>query len=86
MNVAHALLIDRGPNALRPTARSVEQAIALLTLSAAVFRAELLLLLAPLVLQSLVCSYTSFTRLVRIGLLSGLFSVGTHAISNAKLN
>lgn len=70
------LCVNRRPNALKPSQPNIHRAIALLVFTAAVFRSEVLLLLGPLALQSLLQGYTSFTRLFQIGLVSGLASAG----------
>ena len=76
VNVASYLLINRNPNSLRPSSASFNTALFLLTFSVVVFRAELALFLGPLALQALVYGHTTFTNLVKIGLVSGLASIG----------
>ena len=76
VNVASYLLINRNPNSLRPPRTSFNTAIFLLIFSIVVFRAELALFLGPLALQALVQGHTTFTNLIKIGLISGLFSIG----------
>jgi alpha-1,6-mannosyltransferase len=78
VNIAHALLLSRAPNATRPTTENVSRAIALLTASVVIFRAELVLLLGPLVLQALWQGWTTLARVVRAGLLSGITSLGSY--------
>ncbi|KAF8895998.1 alpha-1,6-mannosyltransferase subunit [Infundibulicybe gibba] len=75
VNVATALLLNQAPNSHYPSKRKLHTAISLLTLATVVFRAELLLLLAPLVLQSLVQGRTSLRNLFIVGLFSGTVSV-----------
>jgi alpha-1,6-mannosyltransferase len=85
VNVAHAYLLDRAPNATRPSPRGVHVALALLTFTAVVFRSEVVLLVASLALQALVSGWTSFPKVVSVGLVSGLCSVCqfllTHVVS-----
>ena len=59
----------------------MHRAIALLTFATVVFRAELLLLLGPLVLQILVRKYTTLGGVIKIGVLAGGLSVGEHGPS-----
>ncbi|KAI0094379.1 Alg9-like mannosyltransferase family-domain-containing protein [Irpex rosettiformis] len=75
VNVAVYLLWNRYPNAMRPLQRDIHLAIALLTFTAVVFRAEILLLLGPVVLQALWQGYTKFWRVVKVGLISGAVSI-----------
>ena len=74
-NMALRLLIDRAPNSTRPSKSNIHWAIALLTFATVVFRSELLLLLGPLALQAIV-RYTSLTEVIKVGLVSGILSVG----------
>ncbi|KZT01550.1 glycosyltransferase family 22 protein [Laetiporus sulphureus 93-53] len=73
-NVALYLLMNRAPNSKRPSQSAVHRAIALLTFTAAVFRSELSLLLGTLVLQALICRYSTFAGLFKVGLISGICS------------
>ncbi|KAE9400656.1 alpha-1,6-mannosyltransferase subunit [Gymnopus androsaceus JB14] len=75
VNVASALLLSRHPSSTKPSPRSIYTAIILLTSTAVVFRAEIALLLAPLVLQALVLRYISFVQVVKVGMVSGLASI-----------
>ncbi|KAJ3765820.1 Alg9-like mannosyltransferase family-domain-containing protein [Lentinula raphanica] len=59
------------------TSTNIERAIALLVLTAVVFRAEVVLLLGPVVLQSLALGYVGFWRLVWVGIVVGLVSIAT---------
>ena len=74
VNVLWSLLIDRAPRWKRPSAKTLHASIALLTFTAVVFRAEIALLLAPLVLQALLLRYVSFGSVVITGLLSVVLS------------
>ncbi|KAJ3965102.1 Alg9-like mannosyltransferase family-domain-containing protein [Lentinula raphanica] len=63
----------------RGTTRStnIERAIALLVFTAVVLRAEVVLLLGPVVLQSLALGYVGFWRVVWVGMGVGLVSIAT---------
>ncbi|KAJ3916915.1 alpha-1,6-mannosyltransferase subunit [Lentinula edodes] len=74
VNIASALLLSRPPNSLKPSSTNVYTAIALLTSTAVIFRAELVLLLAPLVLQCLILKYVPFGGVVKLGMIVGLVS------------
>lgn len=76
VNFATSLLVDRSPNSRRPSQASLKLSVALLTFTAIVFRAEVVLLLAPLCLQLLFTKRISFLDLMRIGLISGGLSIG----------
>ncbi|KAF7314395.1 Mannosyltransferase [Mycena kentingensis (nom. inval.)] len=75
VNLSAYLLIDRAPNALKPSQKSVSASIALLAFSAVVFRAEIAALGAAFVLQSLYLRHVSFRRAVVVGALSSLASI-----------
>ncbi|KAF9463957.1 Alg9-like mannosyltransferase family-domain-containing protein [Collybia nuda] len=75
VNFATSLLVDRAPNATRPSKHSVEMAIALLTFTTVIFRAEVLLLLGPLVLQCLISRNITILNVIKIGALSGIASI-----------
>ncbi|KAJ6631411.1 Alg9-like mannosyltransferase family-domain-containing protein [Mycena sp. CBHHK59/15] len=75
VNLSTYLLLDRAPNALRPSQSSVNASIALLAFSAVVFRAELAALLAALALQSIYLGHITFWRACVVGVLSTLASV-----------
>jgi hypothetical protein len=53
-------------------------AIALLTFTTVVFRAEVLLLLVPIALQALWLRYITFSNLLVVGIVSGLASLCAH--------
>ncbi|KAH7920957.1 glycosyltransferase family 22 protein [Leucogyrophana mollusca] len=80
VNVAFSVLLNRASNVTKPSPSHVDTALMLLTFTTVVFRAEIALLLAPLALQALVLGHTSFLRLVKVGLLSGLVSVALTVI------
>ncbi|KAI0635529.1 Alg9-like mannosyltransferase family-domain-containing protein [Trametes polyzona] len=73
--LALSFLIDRAPNAVRPSTQNVHRAIALLTFATVVFRAELALLLGPLALHALVRKYTSFGGILKVGVTTAALSV-----------
>jgi alpha-1,6-mannosyltransferase len=85
VNIALYKLWNRAPNAVRPTARSVDLAIALLCFTAVVFRAEVALLLASLVLQVLWLGYVPISRVIKVGFISSLVSVGKPYILYSSL-
>ncbi|KAG1743496.1 glycosyltransferase family 22 protein [Suillus lakei] len=78
VNLGFYALYDRAPHSQYPTRRSVDVAFALLTFTAVVFRSEVALLLAPLAIQALLLRHTSFLRLIRVGFLSGMLSIGAY--------
>ena len=69
VTIALSLLISR-------SSKRTATAFTLLTFTAVIFRAELLLLFAPLALRSLVARQINFWRLVRVGLGAGVVSIG----------
>ncbi|KAF5393293.1 hypothetical protein D9757_000466 [Collybiopsis confluens] len=75
VNISSAFLLSRSPSSTKPSSTSVYTAIALLTFSAVVFRAELALLLAPLTLQALVSRHVSLSGTIQVGLVAGIFSI-----------
>jgi len=76
VNFSTYLLLDRAPNATRPTNKSIKFATASLTFTAAVFRAEVALLLAPLCVQLLATGQIPFRTLLKVGLFVSILSVG----------
>lgn len=78
VNLAFYALCDRAPHSQYPARRSADVAFALLTFTAVVFRSEVVLLLAPLAIQALLLRHISFMRLIKIGLFSGVLSIGAH--------
>ncbi|KAL0067760.1 Dol-P-Man:Man(7)GlcNAc(2)-PP-Dol alpha-1,6-mannosyltransferase [Marasmius tenuissimus] len=75
VNLATYLLANRAPNSQSPTSRSTYIAISLLTFSGIVFRAELALLLAPIVMQSLYQGSCTFGGVVKTGLSTAAVSL-----------
>ncbi|THV06315.1 hypothetical protein K435DRAFT_960579 [Dendrothele bispora CBS 962.96] len=75
VNIAAYLMLERAPQATRPSPSRISTAIALITGAGVIFRSELVLLLGPTVLQSLWKGYISFWDTVRVGLLSALCSI-----------
>ncbi|KAF8055562.1 glycosyltransferase family 22 protein [Lyophyllum atratum] len=80
VNIAIYLLVDRAPNKTKPSQRSLTAAISLLTFTAVVLRAEVLLLLAPIVLQSLLHRNITLIKVIKVGLVSGLLSLALTVI------
>lgn len=76
VNIASFLLVDCAPKAHAPPRRNLAFAIGLLTFAAIVFRAELVLLLGPLVLQSLFLGHISFVEIIKTGVIAGVPSLG----------
>jgi len=76
VNLSTYLLVDRAPNSTKPSPKRVTWALSLLTFTVVVFRAEVLLLLAPLAFQLLYNKWISLLSLAKVGLLSGFFSLG----------
>jgi alpha-1,6-mannosyltransferase len=74
VTIAFSLLID---NEDKPSKRNMNLAIALLTFAAVVFRAEIVMLLAPIALQALYLRHITFLNLFIVGLASGLASLRT---------
>lgn len=76
MNIAISCIVDRAPPSFKRSSNAVATAIAILTFTTVVFRAEVLLLLGPVVIQSLLYRYITLKRVVAVGLISGLSSLG----------
>ncbi|KAI3596152.1 glycosyltransferase family 22 protein [Moniliophthora roreri] len=76
VNLATFFLVDRAPNALAPSPKRVYVAIALLVVTSVIFRAEVALLLGPIVLQYLYYRVCTLPGVIKVGLLSGLCSIG----------
>jgi alpha-1,6-mannosyltransferase len=72
------MLIEQSPHLKKPSKLNVNIAVALLTFTTVVFRAEILLLLIPIALQALWLRYITFSNLLVVGLVSGLASLCTH--------
>jgi alpha-1,6-mannosyltransferase len=77
VNLATYFLINGAPKSTQISSRSVNSAIALLTFTAVVLRAEVALLLGPLALQLLLTNQINFINLIKVGLISGLSSLGS---------
>ncbi|KAJ7736813.1 glycosyltransferase family 22 protein [Mycena metata] len=75
VNLSAYLLIDRAPNTLRPSQKSVSAAISLLVFSAVVFRAEIAALAGAFVVQSIVLGHTSFWRAFKVCAVSSVVSI-----------
>lgn len=77
VNIALYLLLDRGSRAGRTSTTRASWAVVLLTFSAVVIRLEIAGLLGLFVIQILFDGTLSITRLVKVGIISGLVSIGT---------
>ncbi|KAK7033826.1 mannosyltransferase [Favolaschia claudopus] len=75
VNLAAYLLVDRAPNTLKPSQRSITSSIALLVFSAVVFRAELAAFAGALILQYLYLGHLTLRRALTIGTMSTLASI-----------
>jgi alpha-1,6-mannosyltransferase len=80
VNIALSRIIGHNPVSVGQVKRSYKVAIGLLTFTTVVFRAEIALLLAPLVLQSLLTRKLTILEVIKVGLYSGLASIGTMLI------
>ncbi|KAF8635074.1 hypothetical protein AX15_000563 [Amanita polypyramis BW_CC] len=69
-------LVGHNPVSTRLVKRANKMAVALLTFTAVVLRAEIALLLAPLTIQALVTRKLTLLEVIRVGLYSGLASIG----------
>ncbi|KAG1841033.1 glycosyltransferase family 22 protein [Suillus subalutaceus] len=78
VNLGFYALYNRAPQSQFPTRRSADVTFALLTFTAVVFRSEVALLLAPLAIQALLLRHISFTRLISVGFLSAMLSIGAY--------
>ncbi|KAK7027254.1 Dol-P-Man:Man(7)GlcNAc(2)-PP-Dol alpha-1,6-mannosyltransferase [Paramarasmius palmivorus] len=76
VNLATYCLVDRAPNALWPTPKRVYTAIALLVSTSVIFRAEIALLLGPIVLQYWYLRVCTLPGVIKVGFLSALCSIG----------
>jgi alpha-1,6-mannosyltransferase len=77
VNFAFYLLINRGPKASPNSITRTSWAVALLTFVAVVIRVEIAGLLGLLAIRLLSDGSISFTRLAKVGIISGLASIGT---------
>ncbi|TFY52954.1 hypothetical protein EVJ58_g9722 [Rhodofomes roseus] len=80
VNLALYQLVNRASNSTRPSPTAYHRAIALLTFTATVFRSEIALLLAPLALQGLAKGYTTPSSLLKVGVISGVYSAALTAL------
>ncbi|KAF8486292.1 glycosyltransferase family 22 protein [Russula ochroleuca] len=76
VNIALCLLLDRGSRAGRTSITCASWAVALLTFAAVVIRMEIAGLLGLFAIQLLSDGTLSITRLVKVGIVSGLVSIG----------
>ena len=77
VNIALYLLLDRGSRAGRTSTTCASWAAVLLTFAAVVIRVEIAGLLGLFAIQLLFDGTLSITRLVKVGIISGLVSIGT---------
>ncbi|KAF8635073.1 hypothetical protein AX15_000563 [Amanita polypyramis BW_CC] len=80
VNITASWLVGHNPVSTRLVKRANKMAVALLTFTAVVLRAEIALLLAPLTIQALVTRKLTLLEVIRVGLYSGLASI---ALTNA---
>ncbi len=80
VNYSTYLMVDRSSNSKKPSQASLNFAIALLTCTAVIYRAEVALLLMPFCLQLLVTKRLAFLNILRVGLISGLLSIGMNIV------
>ena len=76
VNMAWYLVLDQPLNVAKPSTRKLHAAIALLVFTTVVFRSEVLLLLIPFVLQALFLRHSTYRSIVKLGIISGLVSLG----------
>jgi alpha-1,6-mannosyltransferase len=86
VNFATYLLLDREYTMRKPSEMSIIGAISLLTFTAVIFRAEVAFLLGPLCLHLLITRRITFSKLIRIGLVSGLVSLGEFSVVDRELH
>ncbi|KAG6873470.1 hypothetical protein C0995_015173 [Termitomyces sp. Mi166 len=77
VNIAVSFLLDKAPKSFRPSSNAIATAIAILTFTAVVLRAEILLLLGPIAFFSLFYRYITLKKVIAVGLISGLASLVT---------
>ncbi|KAK7695295.1 hypothetical protein QCA50_002485 [Cerrena zonata] len=80
VNIASYLLLNRASNAQKFSPKGVHRAIKLLIFTAVVFRSEVALLLAPILLQSWLSGRTTLGDIIKVGLVSGLKSIALTTI------
>jgi alpha-1,6-mannosyltransferase len=85
VNIALYLLLNRAPNSLKPSQKYFNVAISLLIFTSAIFRAEVVLLLGPIALQGLVLGYTPLKTFIKVGLISGVLSLGERGLLSLVL-
>lgn len=76
VNISLSLLLGRGSGAGRVSTTRASWAIALLTFAAVAIRMEIAGLLGLFAIQLLFDGTLSITRLVKVGIISGLVSIG----------
>ncbi|KAI6129890.1 glycosyltransferase family 22 protein [Pisolithus croceorrhizus] len=75
VNLAYFTLYNRAPQSIHPSRASVDIAVGLLVFTAVIFRSEVALLLGPLCLQFLIQGYTTFARLIKVGLSNSIAAI-----------
>ncbi|KAI6125109.1 glycosyltransferase family 22 protein [Pisolithus croceorrhizus] len=75
VNLAFFTLYNRAPQSIHPSRASVDITVGLLVFTAVIFRSEVALLLGPLSLQFLIQGHTTFARLIKVGLSTGIASI-----------
>jgi hypothetical protein len=78
VNFALYLILESNAYLQKPRKRKIFAAIGLMTFATVVFRSELILLLAPLTLQFLFLGYINLSSVLKVGLISGILSVGSY--------
>lgn len=76
VNIAIYSLLNRAPNAQTFSSDGVHSAIKLLIFTAVVFRSEVAVLLAPILLQSWIYGRTTLVDIMKVGFASGLKAIG----------
>jgi alpha-1,6-mannosyltransferase len=76
VNIALSLLLGRGSGTGRASTTRASWAVALLTFAAVAIRMEIAGLLGLFAIQLLLDGTLSITRLVKVGIISGLLSIG----------
>jgi len=76
VNLAFSTILNRSPNSLSPSRKSVYFAIVLLVFAGVILRGELALLLAPFVLQALALGWINVSDTLRCGIASGIIAIG----------
>ena len=81
VNLAFYYILNRMPNATKPSPDNVLKAFSLLIFTSVVFRAEVAVLLASLIIQAFILRWVTFGEALRTCMLSGLSSIGVSTSS-----